>query len=180
MSESTYSAVAIANAFLDRAKLDDHGISPMKIQKLIYFAHAWMLALSDQPLIKEPIKAWKFGPVIDTVYHEFKNFGSRDITNYGTQIISGERTPSATTFGGYYEVPLVAEEDKDVNALINRIWELYGDMSAVELSSLTHEPGTPWHNTLDEHKEGKYSNFVLSNDLIGDCMKTQLQTEEGQ
>ncbi|QLH42366.1 MAG: DUF4065 domain-containing protein [Coxiellaceae bacterium] len=52
----------------------------MKLAKLIYVAHGWSLALNDVPLIDEAVQAWKFGPVIESVYHEFKHFGN-DVIN---------------------------------------------------------------------------------------------------
>ena len=71
ISCAPYSALAIANFFLENHK----SISPMKLQKLVYFAHGWNLAISNNPLIKEPIEAWDYGPVISTIYNEFKLFG---------------------------------------------------------------------------------------------------------
>lgn len=171
MSNNTYSAIAIANAFIARAKADNEGISPMKIQKLVYFAHAWMLALFNQPLITDPVKAWKFGPVIDSLYHEFKNFGSRNISNYGTLFIE-----SSDNSDWFYDIPLVNKDDTNVNALIDKIWQVYGSFSAMELSDLTHEPGSPWYITNDEHMQGAKENYVLANQLIGECMAKQLTT----
>jgi uncharacterized phage-associated protein len=72
-----YSSKAVANTFLDIAKANNVAdISPMKLQKLIYYAHAWHLAFLGQPLIKEEVQAWKFGPVIPDVYFEFKECGN--------------------------------------------------------------------------------------------------------
>jgi uncharacterized phage-associated protein len=166
MSNQAYSAIAIANAFIDRANMEDEGISPMKIQKLIYFAHAWMLALSGRALISDPVKAWKFGPVIDSVYHEFKNFGNRSITNHGTLY-----------HGSSYSVPEVDETDHDTIALVEKIWAVYGKFGATQLSDMTHEIDSPWYATIDDHKEGQVTNYILSNEVIGQCMSKQLKLQ---
>ena len=64
-----YSSKAVANSFLDIAEAGNvNDISPMKLQKLVYYAHAWHLAFLGQPLIREEVQAWKFGPVIPDVY----------------------------------------------------------------------------------------------------------------
>src|ERR1700676_3931940 len=76
----THSALAVANWFLARAAADGKSLDPMKLQKLIYFAHGWSLALTDIPLIEEHPEAWDYGPVIPSVYHEFKLFGRKPIT----------------------------------------------------------------------------------------------------
>ena len=61
MSEP-YSAKAVANYFLARAKESGETLSPMKLQKLIYFAHGWHLAVFDAPLLDEEVQAWDYGP----------------------------------------------------------------------------------------------------------------------
>ena len=63
-----YSAKAVANTLLSRSKeLGINDITPMKLQKLIYYAHGWLLAFLGTALIKEGVQAWKYGPVIHTV-----------------------------------------------------------------------------------------------------------------
>jgi len=39
-------------------------VSSMKLQKLVYYAQAWALALQDGPLFEDTIEAWPSGPVI--------------------------------------------------------------------------------------------------------------------
>lgn len=39
-------------------------ISNLKLQKLIYYAQGFHLAISDRPLFPEPIKAWIHGPAV--------------------------------------------------------------------------------------------------------------------
>ena len=74
-------AAAVANEFLqlqDKNPGSSH-IDPMKLQKLIYYAHSWSLAVYGEPLIEEDIEAWSWGPVVRSVYLEFKDFGSKPI-----------------------------------------------------------------------------------------------------
>src|SRR5437870_3577302 len=81
-----YEARAIANYFLDLAKLANQELNPMKIQKLVYYAHGWNLALDGQPLIDEAVEAWTYGPVIPSLYHEFKKYGGGPITSKASKI----------------------------------------------------------------------------------------------
>ena len=52
----------------------------MKLQKLVYIAHGWHLGLFDGLLISERVEAWRWGPVIESLYHEFKEFAKQPIT----------------------------------------------------------------------------------------------------
>lgn len=72
---------AVANYFLDKAREDGVDLSPMKLQKLIYFAHGWHLAIYGEPLIDESVEAWAWGPVISSIYHDFKKYGRDPITS---------------------------------------------------------------------------------------------------
>ena len=36
----------------------------MQVLKLVYYCHAWMLGLYGRPLIRQPIEAWRYGPVV--------------------------------------------------------------------------------------------------------------------
>ncbi|MBL8233482.1 MAG: DUF4065 domain-containing protein, partial [Bryobacterales bacterium] len=76
-----YEALAVANRFLALAARDKKPIDHLKLQKLIYFAHGWYLAFTGSPLLTEHVEAWQYGPVIPTVYHQFKRFGSATITS---------------------------------------------------------------------------------------------------
>src|SRR5688572_18511108 len=50
-------------------------ISNLKLQKLLYYAQGFHLAEHGRALFEERIEAWQHGPVIPTVYPEFKDYG---------------------------------------------------------------------------------------------------------
>jgi uncharacterized phage-associated protein len=127
-------AKAVANSFLQTAHWDGQEITPMKLQKLVYFAHGWHLAIKDSPLLREHVQAWSYGPVIPSLYHSFKEYGNDPITNL-TREWDGEE----------FSAPLVT--DGEVKALLSRVWEVYGRFTAIQLSKMTHEPGSPWDVT---------------------------------
>lgn len=114
----------IANAFLKLA--DDQGVdlSPMQIQKLVYFSHGWHLAFDKGALCSERAQAWRWGPVFPSLYHALKHWGSGAIE---------ERITAPWDVTDEFESNLIA-----------RVWEVYGDMTAVALSQLSHDPEGPW------------------------------------
>ena len=125
----------IANAFLEIAKSKDKALTNMQLQKLVYFAHAWHLAVKEQPLINTPVKAWNFGPVIPPLYNSLKTYGNGIVQKLiaGYDQNTGERT----------DYP-VLEIDKGARAIIDRVWEIYGNLTGGQMSTLTHKPGEPW------------------------------------
>ena len=144
-----YETAAIANWFLDRAERDGVQLSPMKLQKLIYFAHGWFLALTGNPLIDEHPQAWEYGPVIPSIYHEFKNFGRGAITDRATVFKFPEK--SREGFSKFLSARIVTprlDDDADVEELLEQIWKVYGHRSAVQLSNLSHESGGAWERAF--------------------------------
>ncbi|MFM0614545.1 DUF4065 domain-containing protein [Paraburkholderia nemoris] len=136
-----YSAMAVANAFIKRAKEGRlQNLSPMKLQKLLYYAHSWNLALKDKPLLDDFFARWTYGPVIPSLYHEFKEYGASDILDYGGHIVEedGELVRKR---------PIVGKRDEATWALIDRIIEVYGGYSGAQLSSMTHSKDSAWSQT---------------------------------
>jgi uncharacterized phage-associated protein len=155
-----YSPKAIANAFLDLAEESKMPLTQMKLHKLIYYAHGWHLGLLGKPMIDETIEAWKFGPVIRSLYYEFRDVGSNPIERRATEWDS-----SGDEF--CFVTPSVAKGDTPVIALLDRIWKVYGALSAVQLSKMTHESGSPWTQTWDKAKaDGVIKGVDIPNDLI--------------
>jgi len=47
-------------------------ITPLKLQKLLYYAQGYAPAALGRPLFDELIKAWEPGPVCISIYRRFK------------------------------------------------------------------------------------------------------------
>ena len=136
----SYSAKAIANYFLSLAK--KKRLNPLKLQKLIYFAHGWHLAIFDKALVNETVEAWEFGPVIDSIYEEFKEFGKEPINRPAFEF----EEPV-----GLYP-PRIFETNTKTTSLLRKIWNAYGKFTGIQLSNMTHEDETPWKRIYDEHE----------------------------
>ena len=132
-----YLPVHIANYLLWLADKDGYKITPLKLLKLVYFGYAWYLNLTGKKLFAERIEAWRFGPVVASLYHEFKRFGNHPITGYAEFYNTLEDgTPQYLTIDG---------DDKTSWAIVSAAWTHYKDKSAIELTNLTHEVDSPWH-----------------------------------
>jgi len=95
-------------------------LSAMSLQKLLYYCQAWHLAVTDEPLFPEQIKAWKDGPVVPQVWHARKEQDTRRAAA---------------------QEPI--ELDDATSDLIDLVLRTYGSMSGDELSMLTHAE-LPW------------------------------------
>lgn len=132
-----YSAKAVANYLLAIASTIDH----LTMHKLVYFAHGWHLALRDAPLMRDSVEAWDHGPVIPDLYHEFKRWGSGPIRQPATTVDRSGRGLIIPSL----DAECVWESDPDdAKKIIAKIWDVYGKYDGLQLSAMTHRPGTPW------------------------------------
>lgn len=69
----------IADYFIRVANRTGSFISNLKLQKLVYYAQAWHIALYGEPLFPEEFQAWVHGPVIPSLYQKYKSFGWQPI-----------------------------------------------------------------------------------------------------
>jgi uncharacterized phage-associated protein len=120
-------------------------LSNLKIQKLVYYAQGFHLAMYEIPLFDEQIVAWEHGPVVEALYHEFKVYGSNPI-------------PQSENFD-------VSEFTSEQVELLKEIYEVYGQFSAWKLRNMTHSE-QPWLATE--------RNQVIDNALLTEYFKTQL------
>lgn len=132
---------AIANEFL---KLNGGSMNQMKLQKLVYMAHGWNLAINGEPLVADRFEAWDGGPVMRSIWNQIRDFG---FNAAGGLLGQANKQPFSAT--------LTPEE----SGVIQHVWKKYGPYSGLELSKMTHQPGTPWTNTYF----GEGRNRPLSN-----------------
>ena len=118
-----YSATQVANSFLSIAQANGEQLTNMQLQKLVYFAHGWHLALTETPLIAEPVEAWPYGPVFSNLYGKLRQYGNGTVT---------QPLPGGT-------IPAGGEKN-----LLEHVWQLYGHLSGPQMSFLTHKSNTPW------------------------------------
>lgn len=149
-----YTSSEIANFFLEQGKKDKQ-MTQMKLNKLVYFAQGWYLAINDAPLFDEEVQAWQHGPVIPSLYHEFKHFGAHQITPKTHSIQWNDED------GLYYKT--IRTADTETKTILNKIWSLFGKYDGWELRNLTHKEDTPWSKA-----DKSYFHSVIKKDDIKD------------
>lgn len=160
-------ALAIANYFIVRGVEAECPPTQMKLQKLVYFAHGWHLALCDEPLVEETFQAWKYGPVIPSLYLIFRDYGISPITKPGSIYLQ--------TFDMEY-----ADITPEINNLprlkpfLDKIQEVYGKWNGTQLSALTHMPDTPWSQVRKGRPEDA-RDIAIPNNIIRDFFKKKAE-----
>ncbi len=148
------SPLIVCNAVISRASEENlKDLTPLKLQKLLYFISGRYIAESDgAPLFAENFVAWQLGPVLTSVYFEFKGFGSERITRY-----------SCDANGIVYFPNSKSKINELFFSVMNRQFKKYKKFSPSELSALTHAEGSPWFTTN--------CNGVIENQKIYDYFK---------
>lgn len=151
-----YRAKTIALFFLELGELEGIPITHMKLQKLIYVAHGWCLAIHGKPLIEESIEAWRYGPVIGNVYQWLKHCGSAPIQLKDLYVSDNNQLRLADL-----------KQDKSTVALLERVWDVHKNFDDIKLSGMTHLPTSPWAQVRGKTPENKF-NITIDDSLIRD------------
>src|SRR3546814_15536036 len=115
----TYEPSHVANYMLERAESEGRHLTPMKLLTLVYIAYGWSLALLRKKLFDEQFRAWDLGPVVRSLYHEFKHFGVSALRGRAVTLDLESQTVRVPTVPGEYE---------EQNTAIAQIWTIYKDI----------------------------------------------------
>lgn len=120
----------VAKYFLSKSNEEvGDAISNLKLQKLVYYAQGFSLALLGRPLFDETLEAWMHGPVVPALYRAYKAYGANGIpvpNDLDLSVFSAEQT-----------------------RLLDEVYDVYGQYSAWKLRQLTHSE-QPWQDNYIE------------------------------
>ena len=146
----------IANFFLKIVDRDAGStITPLKLQKILYYAQGYHLAMFDIELFEEDFQAWAHGPANLEIYNEYKEYGYSAID-----------APKG-------DVPLL---DDGLIDFLYRIWNTYGIFDGKYLEQLTHQE-TPWIEARGDCKEGEPCTNVISKDTMKAFFKNKINEQ---
>lgn len=134
------SVTALSNTILRKSFSEAIPVSPMKLQKLLYFIYRDYLKEYDKPLFSEHFLAWKYGPVLRSAYDEFKSFKDKPICRFAKDaqdnvfVIDEEKSP-------------------ELSAIVDQVWGRFKCYDGISLSNLTHLPGTAWSKAIEQKLE---------------------------
>ena len=135
--------IDVAEYILRLRERDGHPTTPMEINKLVFLIHGWMLGDTGEKLIDEKVEAWPYGPVIPSLYHQYKKFGKNPI-----KAEPGQSAGDASNM------------TEDQKKSISKAEKHYRKFGAWQLAKLTHVKGSPWSTAR------AMGNFVISHRRI--------------
>ncbi|MCY3769933.1 MAG: DUF4065 domain-containing protein [Gammaproteobacteria bacterium] len=149
-----YDTRLTANRLIEISGQHGEPMSIMRLLKLAYMAHGWTLAIIDAPLVNENVQAWRYGPVIPSIYYSFRPYGAY---NMGPIPVVGN-----------------AEIDEETDGVLEAVCDLYKDVSTNRLTALTHIKGGPWHRTYKPNVR----HLIIPNKIIAEHFKDKLRRSQ--
>lgn len=116
-------AQQVSDYIINSANRTGQLITNLKLQKLLYYAQGYYLAVNNKILFSDNIEAWVHGPVVADVYQQYKHF---------------RWAPISTDVGK----PLFSKKIKD---FLDIIIETFLPMDSYKLELMTHQE-SPWKN----------------------------------
>lgn len=128
----------------------------LHVQRLLYYAQAWHLAIYDEPLFPETFEAWAVGPVIPKVYFSFSDYQSRPID----------------------PPPIDWKPPEEFKEHVDEVMETYGGFSSFDLGRIicNEEPWLSAREGLEIDEES--SSAEISNEKMREFYKSQLDEQE--
>ena len=124
-------------------------VTPLALQKILYFIQGIYMVIFGKPLYKEDCMAWIHGPVYEEVYDLFRDFKYNPIEDNRFAI-----------FKDRFE-ELSEQEKKIIDLVINT----FGKYSGKVLEDITHEE-LPWKNARVGYEPSEPSREIISKDEI--------------
>jgi uncharacterized phage-associated protein len=154
-----YPVVAIVDWFIRRNQSDQMSLTHLKIQKLLYFAQGHHLARFDEPLFDENFQAWRYGPVVVSVYHQLKDSGDNEIkTPLQDQTLKSVVSHAA---------PLAIDEDDwRTIEFLESFWPIYAPLKPWGLVSLANRDNGPWRKIAEAVSSWKTESRVVPTELL--------------
>lgn len=141
-----YKAMDVANYIINKSIDLEKPVSNLKLQKLLYYVQATSLVNGDERgMFEEDISAWKYGPVVEDVYHKFKMYANMPIRNKST-VRGVDVLEDLFSEKKYDPYDVILEKDKE---LIDRVIFSYIDYSALDMVRKTHTE-QPWKESFEK------------------------------
>jgi uncharacterized phage-associated protein len=115
-------------------------LTNLKLQKLLYYCQGYYLLMYGKPLFDEEIEAWKYGPVVPSVYFAYNQYGNMDIADK-------------------YDIDEIDLDNRE-KSVVAYVWKLFGGFKANQLVDKTHSE-SPWLESWFNPKDKTIDNNTI-------------------
>ena len=193
MAKKKYTSKDIAEWFINRAAMiseqyDEESLkmTNLRLQKIVYYAQACQMALKNEKLFDEPIEAWDYGPVVSSLYHEYKRCGAHVIEPTYFPDIDDETAIMLEfiyqffgKFTGEYLVALTHEEEPYISAYTPN--KMHNIMNDDKIKKIFKEKWLEYVDIDDKAKAKEYKSVVETLNIYADPeIKAELQKPREQ
>ncbi|CAM4346026.1 Uncharacterized phage-associated protein [Pedobacter westerhofensis] len=144
----SYPAITIANELIKLSLSEEIPVTPMKLQKMLYLANGIAYKRKGQKLIDERFEAWDYGPVIESVYHEFKEYR-------GDTIPQPKNVPVFVGGKTLVNSSAINVNDEDLS-IIREAWDNAKNLDGLTLSKWSHNQNSPWDKAFHAQPKSVY------------------------
>ncbi len=138
-------------------------VTPLALEKLLFFANGVNYALNGEQLIFERSQAWQHGPVYPYIYNKYKRYGYKPIDN------------GINSRHGCMLSLLSESEMKAIDMVIHT----FGLYSPKTLERISHTQ-TPWIEKRVNYKDDEAGKDIICEDSVKNYyIENNLNSEEG-
>ena len=138
-----HSVRQVADYFLVRADEWSWRLGHLKLQELCYYAQGFYLAFRREPLFREPLRAWAYGPVSRELRDRFRD--ARGPLDVPADFDGDEFTPEEREF-------------------LDIVLERFVEYPAIELARMTRREA-PWRDAWERLKHSR-DDIITDESLI--------------
>lgn len=131
-----YDALEVASYIVTKMNEAKEYLDHLKLQKLLYFiAIGWVKEINEYPY-EQATEMWKLGPVVRSVYSEYRTNGYGQISEPATKLSFEDGVIKSVKCE-----PAVFSESEQL--LVDKVIQKFGSMNSFDLVDITHEHD-PW------------------------------------
>lgn len=133
----------IADYLLAAARVRGELLTNLKLQKLLYYAQAWHLALQSSPIFSEEFEAWVHGPTLPSQHYRF----------------------TSATWGPIVEPVTLPSLNAELTQHLDEVLNVFGSESAIALEQMTLSE-SPWKTARLDLAPHETCHNVISKDSM--------------
>lgn len=145
-----------ANYIIHQTTTNNTNTNFLKLQKLVYYAQAWNLAIKKRPLFEGKFQAWVHGPISRELYDQFATTKSlySPITKDNIDFDPNKIDPQDRTH-------------------IDTVLEVYATFTGSQLEEMTRQED-PWLTARNGYKPSQRCEKEIDEDLMRDYYTNRL------